>query len=156
MEVKTYTIYNEDLDTINFETSSQDLMVSYYYQTSLEETENNNIKQNINISLDGDVKKNNTVTLVVEFEDTTEGEVRIALPNSLRLAQNYSDIEENEDYYLSSNNIDYLTIYKHDGCNRIEIPLIVTLDGNYIFENVIYSNNGSYSISNSFEFSVSE
>ena len=156
LEVKTYTIYNEDLDTINFETSSQDLMLSYYYQTSIEEVEDEDIKKDISISLDGDLKKGNTVTLKIKFKDLSEGEVRIALPNSLRLANNYNTLDDAPEYYLESNNIDYVTFYKTEDCTTMEIPLLVTLEGNYKFENIVSYQDGIYHISNSLDFTVTE
>lgn len=155
MEIKTYTIYNEDLDTIKFETSSNDLMVTYYYQTSLEEIEDDKISRDISIKFDGDFKKNNIVKLIIDFKNTEEGEVKIALPNSLRLAGQYNNWNYNNNYYLQNNNIDYVTFY-NKGCNRIEVSLLVTSTGNYTFENIVCLKDGVYHISNSLEFDVEE
>lgn len=154
MEIKTYTIYNEDLDTIKFETSSNNLMINYYYQTSLDEIEDDKISRDINIKFDGDLKKNNAVKLIVDFKNTEEGEVKIALPNSLRLAEQYNNWNYGNKYYLQNNNIDYITFYKMKGCKRIEVPLLVTSIGNYTFENIVCLKDGVYHISNSLEFEV--
>ena len=35
-----------------------------------------------------------------------------------------------------NNAIDYISVYKQKGYSSIKIPLIVTLDGNYKFENI--------------------
>ena len=162
MQVKTYTIYNEDLNDINFETSSDDIMVSYYYQTSLDNIESKNISKDIKISIDGTLKKGNVVNLIIEFEENYNdengynGEVRVSLPNSLRLAQIYDDMYYDNEYYVQNNQIDYLSIFKRDGCTRIELPLIVTLDGNYKFENVVFHNNEIYHISNSLDLNISK
>ena len=162
MQVKTYTIYNEDLNDINFETSSDDIMVSYYYHTSLDNIESKNISKDIKISIDGTLKKGNVVNLIIEFEENYNdengynGEVRVSLPNSLRLAQIYDDMYYDNEYYVQNNQIDYLSIFKNDGCSRIEIPLIVTLDGNYKFENVVFHNNEIYHISNSLDLNISK
>ena len=151
MQVKTYTIYNEDLSDISFETESQDLMVSYYYQTLLENVENKNIKKDIKASIAGDIKKGETVDLTITFDGNYEGEVRIALPNSLRMARSYSEFDANAKYYIQNNNIDYITIYKTKKCKTIKIPLIVTNSGNYKFENIVCTVDGVYHISNSID-----
>ena len=36
-----------------------------------------------------------------------------------------------------NNAIDYISVYKQKGYSSIKIPLIVTLDGNYKFENIV-------------------
>lgn len=155
LEVKTYTINNEDLDTIRFETSSNNLMVSYYYQTLLDDVQSKNISKDIKIKLNGNLKKGNTVTLSVEFNKDIEGKVRIALPNSLRLAQRNSDYDYNK-YYLINNQIDYVTFYKSKKCTKMEIPLIVAYEGEYKFENVVCNTDGKYHISNLLDLKISK
>ena len=155
MEVKTLTINNEDLSTIKFETKSKDLMVSYYYQTLLDNIEGENISKDINVRINGELKKGNTVTLIVDLPNQFEGQVRIALPNSLRLAQNYT-YKSGQKYYLQNNNIDYAIFFKQKECTRMEIPLIVTYEGNYKFENIVWNDNGTYHISNSIELNISK
>ena len=140
MEVKTYTLYMDDLSEINFETSSDKLMATYYYQTSIEYADSENIEKSTKISLDGEIKKGKTITLNIDFKSSASGDVRIALPNSLRLAKNYTSNNKNVDnYYLKTNKIEYIVFYKKSGCTHIEIPLLVALDGNYKFESVIFS-----------------
>lgn len=151
--VEKLTIYGLSNNSIKFETSSDDLMVSYYYQTTISEV-NDKVDKNIKINLKGDLKKNSEVTLNVNFENSDEGVVRIALPNSLRLALNYDN--SNSKYYYMNNNIDYITLYKEKGCSKMEIPLIVVSSGQYVFENIVYSNNGIYNISNSLELDIVE
>lgn len=157
MQVKTLTINNEDLSTIKFETESKELMVSYYYQTLLDSIEAENISKDIKISTKGEMKKGNTVTLVVEFTNKFEGPVRIALPNSLRVARipsgyNYA----HDEYYVQNNQIDYITLFKKKECTRIEIPLDITYEGSYKFENVVCNIDGIYHISNSIELNISK
>ena len=156
LEIKTFTIYDTDLSEISFETTSDDIMVSYYYQTSLENVNSDKVSKDITIKLDGDIKKNNEVTLVIDMKKlkNEEGEVRIALPNSLRLAREYNKNESGyyKNYYLENNRIEYVTFYKQKDCSQLRIPLLVTLDGNYEFENVVFTTgDGIYHISNSLE-----
>lgn len=153
MEVKTYTINNEDLDTIKFETESNDLMVSYYYQTSLDNIENKNISKDMKIKLNGTLKKGNNVTLEVTCNSTFEGVLRIALPNSLRLAEGKYDYNK---YYLVNNRIDYITMYKTKKCKKLYIPLIVAYEGKYKFENIVSNVDGKYHISNSLDLKISK
>lgn len=154
-EVKKLTIYKSNLDEIKFETSSDDLVVTYYYQTKIDESEND-ISKNIEIKLDGELKKDNEVKLIVNFENSEEGNVKIALPNSLRLANNieYDNLEKQQKYYYISNNIDYITLYKQKGCKKMEIPLLVTNEGQYVFESIVYNNEETYNISNSLEINI--
>ena len=156
LEIKTYKIYDSDLSEIKFETSSKDIMTSYYYQTSLENINSDKVSKDITIKIKGDVKKNKQINLVIDFSKikNTEGEVQIALPNNLRLAKDYNKGEDDyyKKYYLSSNRIDHLTYYKQKDCNEIKIPLMVTTEGNFKFENIVFTiGDGIYHISNSLE-----
>lgn len=155
MQIKTLTINNVDLSTIKFETSSEDLIVSYYYQTLLDNIDAQNISKDMRISINGELKKGNTVTLVVELPKEYEGQVRIALPNSLRLAQNYI-YSTKQKYYLQNNQIDYATFFKQKECTKMEIPLLVTYEGNYKFENIVCNVDGIYHISNSLDLNINK
>ena len=55
-----------------------------------------------------------------------------------------------------SNQIDYVTFYKTKNCNKMEIPLIVSSDGEYKFENIVCNYNGIYHISNSLDFTITK
>ena len=149
IQIQKFMINNEDLADINFETDSQDLMVSYYYQTMLEEVSNNNVIKDIKINLNGDMKVGNTLNLKIDFNGVYEGTVRIALPNALRLSQKQTDIDENSKYYIQNNRINYITIYKTKNCKSINLPVIVINQGNYKFENIVCNVEGKYHISNS-------
>ena len=149
IQIQKFMINNEDLADINFETDSQDLMVSYYYQTMLEEVSNNNVIKDIEINLNGDMKVGNTLNLKIDFNGVYEGTVRIALPNALRLSQKQTDIDENSKYYIQNNRINYITIYKTKNCKSINLPVIVINQGNYKFENIVCNVEGKYHISNS-------
>ena len=153
IQIQRFMINNEDLADISFETDTQDLMVSYYYQTMLEEISNNNVTKDIKISLNGDMKVGNTVKLRVDFNGEYEGTVRIALPNALRLSQKEKDIDENSKYYIQNNMIDYITVYKTKKCKSINLSLTVINPGNYKFENIVCNVDGKYHISNSLNLS---
>ena len=71
------------------------------------------------------MKKNSTIYLQINCNDTEAKELRIALPNSLRLA----NTENLKGYWIMNNAIDYISVYKQKGYSSIKIPLIVTLDG---------------------------
>lgn len=158
MEIKKYTVNNNELEKIKFETDSPDLMVSYYYQTDLEKIKDKQIENDIKIKLlEHEIKKNSTATLQIDFNSNYEGSVRIALPNSMRLSENYTgDATNNRAYYLQNNQIDYITFYKSKECTQMEIPLIVTYEGNYKFENVVCYVDGIYHISNSVDINITE
>ena len=146
IQIQKFMINNEDLVDISFETDTQDLMVSYYYQTMLDEV---NATKDIKISLNGDMKVGNTVKLKIDFNRDYEGTVRIALPNALRLSQKKKDINENSKYFVQNNMIDYITIYKTKKCKSINLSLAVINPGNYKFENIVCNVEGKHHISNS-------
>ena len=150
MTVKTYVVNNKELDTIKFETNSNDIIVRYYYQTLLENIESENISEDMSIKIIGNLKKNSTIYLQINCNDTEAKELRIALPNSLRLA----NTENLKGYWIMNNAIDYISVYKQKGYSSIKIPLIVTLDGNYKFENIVNNQNGIYHISNSLDLDI--
>ena len=149
VQIKTITLNNEDLSEISFETESNDMKVSYYYQTMLEEISGNGITKDIKISLTGNYKVGSTVKLKIEFNGNYEGDLRIALPNSLRLSKAQDEINEISRYYIQNNMINYLTIYKTKKCQSITLPLTVTNQGSYKFENIVCNVGGKYHISNS-------
>ena len=149
VQIKTITLNNEDLSEISFETESNDMKVSYYYQTMLEDISGSNITKDIKISLTGNYKVGSTVKLKIEFSGNYEGGLRIALPNSLRLSKKQDEINENSKYYIQNNMINYLTIYKTKKCQSITLPLTVTNQGSYKFENIVCNVGGKYHISNS-------
>ena len=102
----------------------------------------------------GDLKKNNEVNLHIEFENEYEGEIKIVLPNSLRLAPNYNRYGLANMYYLRNNKIDYITYYKTKECKTIDVPLIINYEGNYKFESIVCNESGKYHISNSLELNI--
>ena len=150
MSVKTYVINNKDLDNIKFETNSKDIVVRYYYQTLLENIESENIVEDMSIKITGNLRKNSVVYLQINFNDIESREIRIALPNSLRLAY----VDTAKEYWIMNNAIDYISIYKQKGYSSIKIPLIVTSEGNYKFENIVTNQNGIYHISNSLDLNI--
>ena len=150
MSVKSYIINNKDLDIIKFETNSNNIVVRYYYQTLLENIESENISEDMSIKIIGNLKKNSTIYLQINCNDTEAKELRIALPNSLRL----ENTENLKGYWIMNNAIDYISVYKQKGYSSIKIPLIVTLDGNYKFENIVNNQNGIYHISNSLDLDI--
>ncbi len=156
MQVKTYVINDEDLSEINFETTSNNLIVSYYYQTSIENIENQNLVKDITLKSKGEFKKTNTIQLQINFGENYkyEGNLRIALPNSLRLAKNYNTYDGEAKYYVQANNIDYVTIYKTKECKSIILPLLVINEGNYKFESIVCKTEDTYHISEPFELNI--
>ena len=152
MEIKKYTIYEENLENIKFETDSKDLRVTYYYEGDFA---NLNAEESIQISVDP--IEGNELNLHIQFPNDYEGNVRIALPNSLRLARNYrASYSSGNRYYLKDNKIHYITFYKGANCYSMDIPLIITCYGNYKFEPIILTAEGRYYISNSLDLNIGE
>ena len=162
IEIKTLYIYDEDLSNINFETQSKDLAVSYYYQTSFKEIENTAFTEDIKITGKGKPIVGNTIKLSIDFESNQkalygveyEGIIKIALPNSLRLALNTNDYIFDNGCYIVENNIETISVFKPYDCVKIELPLLVTNEGKYKIENIICKTDEDYHISNELEFEV--
>ena len=105
--------------------------------------------KDVNISCDGEMKVGNTVNLNINMSDLSinDGNVIIALPNSLRLSSTFAN---EEGLYLSKNstgsvNLSFNEHYKKD---VISIPLYVVLDGNFEIEPIIIKYDNQYHISN--------
>lgn len=156
MQVKTYYINNKDIEDISFKTDSDDLMVSYYYQTLLENIESDNIVQDMQIGIDGELKKYNTVTLKINFENIDACDMRISLPNSMRLAIPKLEIDSDNSYYLKNNNIDYIVVHKFKDYSQIEIPLQIVYEGEYKFEGIVVEDEDVYHISNSIDLTINK
>ena len=150
MSIKTYIVNNKELEKIRFETNSNDIAVRYYYQTLLENIESENVVEDMSIKITRNLKKNSTVSLQINFNDKDAKELRIALPNSLRLAHT----ENSKGYWIMNNAIDYISVYKQKGYSTINIPLMVINEGNYKFENIVNNQNGTYHISNSLDLNI--
>ena len=152
MEIKKYTLYDADLGNIKFETDSKDLRVTYYYEGDFE---NLNAEENIQISVKP--TEGNEVNLHIKFPNDSEGYVRIALPNSLRLVKNYRDSYYSDNgYYLTENKIHYITLFKRSNCYSMDIPLIILSNGNYKFEPIVLTSGGKYYISNALDLNIGE
>lgn len=155
MQVQTVTISDSDFNEIEFESNDSNLMVSYYYQTLLDNIAKENIQKDINIRIDGELKKGNIVTLFIDCENEFEGNIKIVLPNSLRLAKNYNNqYNEDTDYYLQNDKINYVTFFKKGECTSMEIPLLVSDEGEYKLESVVGIENELYHISNSIDLNI--
>lgn len=98
---------------------------------------------------------NPAVDLIIDLSDysSNHGVIDIALPNSLRLNSNFSDVDG---LYLNKNNNDNISISftKNFTGRIIHVPLYVILDGNYEIESVVCNNEGYYYTSNSINVNI--
>lgn len=155
LNVETLTINKEDLKSLSLSSTSNDLVVSYYYNSDISEIADEAIKNDVKISLKEATEKYSDATLKITFPHATEsGLIKIALPNALRFNQ---ELFTSKKVYLRENQLDSLTLYYYDPDSEvtsINIPLIVTNSGNYVLEPVVVYIDDIYHISESLEFTV--
>jgi len=150
--MKKISINNKDLKTLNITSTDKTDMINYYYEGGIKEVAEENIKKNIQMSLDStNLSVGKSVNLKLNISKISSGNIKIYLPNSLKLSSNTS----NKGAYISANRGEYiiLSISKdHDGV--VSIPLYVTYPGEYTLEEVIMKEDNNYYISNSLTFNV--
>ncbi len=154
LTISKITLMDDDLKNIKFSSKYNDILVDYYYEGELKESDN--VKQDIKISLsNNNPKLFSTCNLVVDLSRIdSSGILKVYLPNALKL----SGTNTNQNgIYLSSNQIDYLTYYiskKHD--SKLVIPLYLSNPGNYHIEEMIIKIGDTYHISNSLDININE
>ncbi len=154
LQILKKVYYINDLSNIEFDSNSDDLFATYYYQgkiTDLGEA----FENDLSASLSGDIVVGQNVDLYIDISSlvgaTRNGELNIALPSNLK----FSSIFTGENgLYLVRNNNEYvkLSLSENYKDNVIRIPLYVAASGNYEFEPIIFVNNNTYHLSNSFTF----
>ncbi len=146
--MKKITINNKDLSTLTVESDDLNDMINYYYEGGIKEITEDNIKNNITISLSKkDLYVGQSVNLRVDLSKISgiSGNMKIYLPNSMRLSGTVSG----NDVYINANRGEYIIVYigsKHS--SYIDIPLYVTYPGNYKMEEVILKVKDIYYVSN--------
>ena len=127
-------------------------MVNYYYEGGIKEVAEEKIKKIIEMSLDNnDLSVGQSVNLVLNVSNINSGNIKVYLPNSLRLSGNIS----NNGTYISANRGEYIVLFigkEHDGI--VKIPLYVTYPGEYNMEEIIMKIDNDYYISNPITFTV--
>lgn len=155
LTMKKLVINNKDLETLNISSNDKDDMINYYYEGGISEIDENNIKKDITISLSNkNISVGQSVDLVLDLSKLGKisGNLKIYLPNSMRLSGNMSSTKG---VYLNANRGEYLIIYvSEDHSSTARIPLYVTYPGNYKIEEVILKIDDQYHISNSLDVNI--
>ena len=150
--MKKISINNKDLASLSITSDDKKDMVNYYYEGGIKEVTEENIKKNIEMSLDNNnLSVGQSVNLVLNVSNINSGNIKVYLPNSLRLSGNIS----NKGAYISANRGEYIVLSigkEHDGI--VSIPLYITYPGEYSIEEVIMKVENDYYISNPLTFNV--
>lgn len=154
LEVKRIVVNADDLSGITFTSSSENMDVTYYYDTSVDKLNGDTVQQSITASLSGDLHMNGQVFLEIDLsgipKEAGYGYFTVALPNNLRM----TSVRYTREYSVVSK-LDHLVIYLgKDRPAKISIPLSVTCEGSYEFEPVVYQLDETYYISSSFTYQV--
>lgn len=155
LTMKKVTINNSDLDTLKISSTDETDMVNYYYEGGISEISEDNIFKNINISFNTNtlyVGQTYNLRLDLSKLDNISGNLKIFLPNSLRLTGSSS---LGQGVYVSANRGEYivLSISKEHEKN-VNIPVYVTYPGNYKIEESILKYNDNYYVSNSLDVNI--
>ena len=157
-KVEKLDINQDDLSTISFSNYSKDLKVSYYYITSIDELNEKSIKKDVTVSLNKSLKKNETTTLKVKYNNSSKDdgyEIKIALPHGLSIDE--ESIKLPDYVYLDKTNREYVSIYvSRKKSISLNIPITAINEGKYVFEPVVIYNNGIYHISNKINLNISK
>ena len=135
---------------MKFESGSNDLLATYYYQGAIAEL-GDDFETDIRISLESTPVVGKNVNLIVDISnlqgEERNGEFSIALPTSLKFSATFSG---KNGVYLIRNNNEYikLSLSEYYDENTIKIPLYVSAQGNYEFEPVIFTHKDNYHLSN--------
>lgn len=157
-KVETLDINQDELSTISFSNYSKDLKVSYYYVTSIDELNEKSIKKDVTVSLKKNLKKNETTTLKVKYDNKSKDdgyEIKIALPHGLSIDE--ESIKLPDYVYLDKTNREYVSMYVSGKKSiSLNIPITAINEGKYIFEPVVIYNNGTHHISNKININISK
>ena len=150
LDVVRRIYYSNDLANLRFDSSSDNLLATYYYQGAITELEDG-FETDIKIRLEGTpvVRRNVDLILYMSERECEErnGEFSIALPTSLKFSATFSG---RNGVYLIRNNNEYikLSLSEYYRDDIIRIPLYVSAQGNYEFEPVIFTHKDEYHLSN--------
>lgn len=151
LTVEKRILYMDELKDLSFNTSSDELLTTYYYQGKLSELEDG-VVTDLGMKLEGNLNRNATATLVLDVSKLTgtkrNGEINLALPAGLKFSATFDGVEG---LYLIRNNNEYVKLSLSENYKNtvIRIPLYVTAPGNYEIEPVVYTTGGEYHLSNS-------
>ena len=150
LNIERRVYYSNDLASLKFESGSNDLLATYYYQGAIAEL-GDDFETDIRISLESTPVVGKNVNLIVDISnlqgEERNGEFSIALPTSLKFSATFSG---KNGVYLIRNNNEYikLSLSEYYDENTIKIPLYVSAQGNYEFEPVIFTHKDNYHLSN--------
>lgn len=156
LDIEKRTYYSNDLASLKFSPSSQDLLATYYYQGKISEL-GSDFATDITASLEGSRAVGETAHLVLNIsnlvDEARNGELNIALPSSLKFSATFSS---KAGLHLIRNNNEYIKlslseIYLGD---VIDIPLYVAAPGNYELEPIVFTHDGTYHLSNNIVFDI--
>lgn len=155
-KVERIDIDNSDLQTLKFKDASSDLKVSYYYNTGIDNIDDDSIKKDIKVSMKKSINKNDTVKLNVKYTKTTKDyvDLKIAIPNGLSL--NAEEVNLGEHIYISARYNSYiiLTIDSSVKNVNINLPFTAVNDGKYVFEPVTILENNIYHVSSQMNINI--
>lgn len=150
LDVVRRIYYSNDLANLRFDSSSDNLLATYYYQGAITELEDG-FETDIKIRLEGVPVVGRNVDLILDISELEgeerNGEFSIALPTSLKFSATFSG---RNGVYLIRNNNEYikLSLSEYYRDDIIRIPLYVSAQGNYEFEPVIFTHKDEYHLSN--------
>ena len=152
--MKKIKINNKDLNTLKISSTDSTDMINYYYEGGFSELDENNIFNNIFISLsNNDLYVGNVVNIRFDLSNlkNVSGNLKIYLPNCMRLSGNINS----RGVYLAANRGEYLVISvsnEHD--NYIDVPVYLSYPGNYKIEEAIMKIKENYYVSNSIDVNI--
>lgn len=147
---KKLKIYQDDLDTLKFKSTADDIYVDYFYEGSIDEIDQNKKVEDLALSLSSDsVSLGDTVILTVQFHNHDKP-FWLYLPNGLRLSNEKTGVP------VILNRIDHVKVSKPYNKDEVQIPLYASSPGQYVIEPIVALEDDHYLMSNSLSITVTE
>lgn len=155
--VEKLTVYDDELNTLKFTTDATDLIATYYYLGYEDAIEDSN--SDIGISVNGELKKSNTIDLEIDISKLSnkEGIFNIAFPDALKY--NKASFQSESGLYVVKNSDHFLKVRLYDNYkkNKITIPVYLATPGTVTFEKIVLiDDNGGYHLSNDLVLNIKE
>lgn len=158
LSVTNFKFKKEELETLNITSNSNDVMIRKVYYGSPKEIEEESKIYSVKLDIEKELKLNEIYNLTVSIDNMPSkrcGTLYVVLPKGIR----YYSIGAEYDYnaFLISNKNNVLTYNICTNSNHsinFKIPIVTTLEGNYIFESSVYKHNTYYGVSDEFKLTI--
>lgn len=160
LSAKEIELSKDDLKNVVFKTDSNSIIAEVIYTGSPSELYKEQIVYKVDSRIDSNMSLNNEYSLLVNMQNLEKdscGTLNITVPNGLRYYG--TEKEKFSEIYLIKNdsiNMQFIVCSYRDTSKSVKINFLTKNPGNYVFEPVVYENNGLYGVSKSINIQIKE